>query len=415
MDKKSSRLWTKNFTIITLGTVVSALGNAISGFSISLMVLGHTASTFLFAVFMVVYNLPKIFMPLVAGPYLDRFSRAKVIYALDFISSGIYFLIFFMLRAGIFLYVPFLMLAFLIGSIDSVYQVAYDSLYPTLVSKENYRKAYSISSIIYPLTSVVVLVAAFLYDRNGLDGLTVLFLFNAVTFFIAAVFETRIRAPKPEGAEGGQQAFSLKGYGQELRAGLAYINGEPGLKVLTAYFFVNLFAYAASGVVVLPYFMAHENLKMLWYTYVMGGGVVGRIVGGSIQYNIKYPAKIRYGFSIFIYIAVALVEGSYLFFPALVMMGMNFVSGVLAVTSQNMRVTATQSYVPDTYRGRFNGTFQMVCTTGTILGQLLAGAMADLFDGRTVLAAFMGINILAVLTILVPGRRHVKPIFNREI
>ena len=80
MDKMERKpLWTKNFTIITLGTVVSMLGNAVSGFAIGLLVLDYTGSTLLYAVFSVSYNLPKIIMPTLAGPYIDRFSRAKVI------------------------------------------------------------------------------------------------------------------------------------------------------------------------------------------------------------------------------------------------------------------------------------------------------------------------------------------------
>ena len=35
-------LWTRNFTILTLGTVVSMLGNAISGFALSLLILDYT-------------------------------------------------------------------------------------------------------------------------------------------------------------------------------------------------------------------------------------------------------------------------------------------------------------------------------------------------------------------------------------
>ena len=37
-----TKLWTKNFTIITMGTVVSMLGNAVAGFAIGLMVLDYT-------------------------------------------------------------------------------------------------------------------------------------------------------------------------------------------------------------------------------------------------------------------------------------------------------------------------------------------------------------------------------------
>ena len=55
MEKKPT-LWTKNFTILSLGTVVSTLGNAVSGFAICLLVLDYTGSTLLYAVFNVVYN-----------------------------------------------------------------------------------------------------------------------------------------------------------------------------------------------------------------------------------------------------------------------------------------------------------------------------------------------------------------------
>ena len=37
--EETNRLWTKNFTIITAGTVVSRLGSAISGFATGLLVL----------------------------------------------------------------------------------------------------------------------------------------------------------------------------------------------------------------------------------------------------------------------------------------------------------------------------------------------------------------------------------------
>lgn len=106
------RLWTRDFTIITLGTVVSMLGNAVSGFAISLLVLDYTGSVFLYALYMVVYNLPKVVMPLVAGPYLDSYSRKRAIYTLDFISAGLYTGIFLLLKAGLFSYGPFLALCF---------------------------------------------------------------------------------------------------------------------------------------------------------------------------------------------------------------------------------------------------------------------------------------------------------------
>jgi hypothetical protein len=45
----------------------------------------------------------------------------------------------------------------------------------------------------------------------------------------------------------------------------------------------------------------------------------------------------------------------------------------------------------------------------------MSGAMADWMDERLVLVLFMGLNLLAVLAILLPGRRSVSEIYNRDV
>ena len=137
MHKKAApknKLWTKNFSIITVGTVISMLGNAISGFTVGLLVLEIANSVLLYAVYNVLYNIPKVVMPTLAGPYLDRFSRRRIIYTLDFVSACMYLLMFLALTFGVIETNPSsypLMLIFcvIIGTIDSIYQVAYESLY----------------------------------------------------------------------------------------------------------------------------------------------------------------------------------------------------------------------------------------------------------------------------------------------
>lgn len=80
-----NKLWTHDFTIITIGTVITMLGNAVSGFAISLLVLDYTGSTFLFALFMVVYNLPKIIMPLISGSGCGYYIRKMGNYAFVYV------------------------------------------------------------------------------------------------------------------------------------------------------------------------------------------------------------------------------------------------------------------------------------------------------------------------------------------
>lgn len=88
---EAKKLWTHDFAIITVGTVISMFGNALTGFAASLMVLDYTGSTFLYSICLAIYTVPQIVMPLISGAILDRFSRKRAIYMLDFfrrVSTG---------------------------------------------------------------------------------------------------------------------------------------------------------------------------------------------------------------------------------------------------------------------------------------------------------------------------------------
>jgi DHA3 family macrolide efflux protein-like MFS transporter len=414
-----NRLWTKNFTIITLGSIVSMLGNAVSGFAISYLVLDHTGSTFLYALFSVVYFLPKIAAPIVAGPLLDHYSRRKTIYILDFISSGIYLSLFFLLRTDYFSYPVLLMFTLFVGTIDGVYTVAYDSLYPNLVSPGNFTKAYSISSMIYPLAAFMVPVASMVINKFGAAPL---FIFNALTFFIAACFETKIDYNEEYTKNGEKLTFGVTQFKKDFKEGIRYISDEKGLLTITTYFCITMFASSALQTLMLPFFKDNAALfshipidSVTLYTFVAGCGVFGRLIGGAIHYWFKYPVQKKFFIAITVYTTITMLEAVDLYLPVYAMMISMFIEGIMGVTSYNIRISATQSYVPDSIRGRFNGTFQMLCTVGTIIGQLVSGALAEFYDVRLIVIGFMAVNMLAVIFVMYRGREHVKKIYNVQV
>ena len=391
-------LWTRNFTILTLGTVVSMLGNAISGFALSLLVLDYTGSTLLYAVYMIVCNVPKVIVPSIAGPYLDRFSRTKVIWGLDYISAALYLFLYFLLGSGIFNYVLLLALCAVIGTIDGIYRVAYDSLYPMLIAEGNYAKAYSISSLLHPLSALMLPIASWFYENVGLLPL---FIFNAITFAIAATFETQIRV-KEEQVSDEKTKYSLKRYKDDFVQGISYLKKEKGLLFITAYFMVSTMVGSANSTLTLPYFKATENLGATIYTWVTSCAVIGRLIGGVIHYRFRY-------------IVSAVIDGGYLFTPVIIMMITQFISGLICVTSFNIRISSTQNYVPNEMRGRYNGTYQMLTTVGSIIGQLSAGVLGEVFPYRAVMVAMNLFALVAAVAIMYPGRNHVKRIYNVDI
>ncbi|MCE5236505.1 MAG: MFS transporter [Clostridiaceae bacterium] len=428
MNKK---LWTHDFTILTLGTVVNMFGNAISGFAMGLLVLDYTNSTLLYSVYLVFNNLPRVVMPLIAGPYLDRFSRKRIIYLLNFFAAGIYLAVSLLVGRGLLSYPLILAFTMLVGTVDSVYSVAYDSFYPMLISEGNFSKAYSISSLIYPLaTTIMVPIAGVAY---GTVGITPLFVFNAATFFLAALFQTRIRAKEAHMGEAPQKGFSAGRYAEDFKAGLAYLRSEKGLFTITVYFCVSTLVSGAAGALLLPFFKSHtfavpESLSFLLrfvktegglgvgiYSLVMSVATFGRLIGGAVHYRFHYPVDKKFYIALFVYTSLCFVEGGYLYLPVAAMLILELCSGALAVTSFNIRISATQNYVKDEFRGRFNGIFSMVNIIGMIVGQLLAGGLSAVMQPRAIISLVYVLNLVAIYFIMYRNREHVKRIYNRQV
>lgn len=241
---------------------------------------------------------------------------------------------------------------------------------------------------------------------------------NAVTFLIAAIMETRIRADEEYIETQKETRDENKGTARQMFAdikeGFIYLTGEKGLLAIAIYFTFSSFAGGASSVITLPYFKGTFDNGEYIYMIVWGMALVGRALGGAIHYKVKLPINRKYAIALTVYMATSLIEGWYLYMPVSVMMAMCFTTGILGVTSYTIRVSATQSYVPDERKGRFNGAFNMLNTVGSLSGELLAGVLTVVLKERVVLTVFMMINALAAVIFVGGRKKHIAPIYNTE-
>lgn len=190
--------------------------------------------------------------------------------------------------------------------------------------------------------------------------------------------------------------------------------GEQGLLAIAVYFTFSSLANGASSVITLPFFKSgYENGEYV-YMLVWGMAVVGRVLGGALHYRMRLPVRWKYAIALTVYVAISLFEGFYLYLPIAAMMVLCFGNGLLSVTSYTIRISATQSYVPDEKKGRFNGAFNMLNTTGSFVGQLVAGALTVVMPVRGVLTCFMLMNATAALAIIGGKRKQVSLIYNTE-
>lgn len=440
------RLWTKNFAILTIGSYVSMLGNSVSGYIISLMIYDMTQSVFLFSVFTVAFYLPKMLLSMFAGAYMDRFSRKKVIYTLDFISAALYSLIFVLALFRLNYYWLFLVLVLIVGCINGIYEVAFNSLFPNIVSKDCYTKAYAVSSMIQPLALCMIPVASVIYYNFG--SAAPLFIFNALAFLTAAIFETRIDFD--ERHIKSEDSRTLREYAKDIKEGFRFTAGDKGLLAITLYFAVMNFASGGYGALALPFFKGHpehfahveeqfplvinicEHLggfgEVIYkgfhyitsdtatlYTFVMAFGVVGRLLGGWIQYRLKYKAKQRFTVCVISCLIIASLDMVMLYLPVRYMVLACMTTGLFSIAVNNVRMSTTQAYVPDFRRARFVSLFEMMFAAGNILGHLAGGALGEFFEERTIIAGFNVLNIVILLVLIVGNASSVKKIYNIEI
>ncbi len=410
-------LWTRDFTIITLGSVVSMLGNSMAGFAMSLMVLDFTGSTMLYAIYLMTYTVPQLIVPIISGAILDRFSRKKMIYTLDFTMAGLYLALAIALSLGWFNFPVFALFSLIVGSVGSIYMVAYDSFYPLLISEGNYSKAYSIASVLETLAVFMVPVATFFYNMFGMGPLMIV---NAICFFVAATLETRIQAEEKyiekqkksiEGEEIGHVSRMLL----DIREGFKYLFSERGLLAIAVYFLFSFMAGGASNVICLPYYKSNFANGEYLFMCVFGMSFVGRGIGGLFHYRKKLPTKYKYYIALGVYIIIGLFEGLFLYMPIPVAMAMSLVTGLGGVTSYTIRISATQSYVPDEKKGRFNGAFQVLSTSGALISELLAGVLTLYMDQRAVLLLFEMLGVAAAIVVIGGNSAHVKKIYNRDM
>lgn len=407
------KLWNRNFSILTIGSFISALGSASAMMAFGYLIYRQTGSPFALALFSVANMVPRVLTGFLAGPFVDRHSRVKIIYTLDFFSTicftGVAAILFF----GIFDAIIFTLLAAFFGMIDTVYQIAFMSLFPEAIPAGQHQKAYSLSSLLWPVASAVMMPVAALVIDTFEYGLSILFAFNALTYFIAAILETTMKFKETL----NKNPVVKFQFIEDFREGFKYYQKERGILGIGILFAAFSLVYSAHDLLLLPIFETTPNLSFQFYSYALAANSVGRIIGGLIHYRFTYPPKKRFMIAIFVYFAVEIIGATYLFLPLFLILSLSFLTGLLAVTSFNIRMSATQAYIPGQMRGRINSTQGFLSNIGYILGTLAIGLLAENsgWDFRFILLGVACVSISAIF--LIPLRMHkdFKKIYNAEI
>lgn len=404
-------LWSHDFSIITIGTLISAIGGVAMNFAFSIVVFDQTSSTMLTGVFSAISFIPSIILPIIAAPYVDRCSRKKLIVRIDAGNGGLFLLFALFLMNHDFSYLSYLLFSFVTGCSNAVYSLAYQALYPDLIPKGFAQKGYAISSMIYPSVSALFTpIASMIYIHYGVAMICVL---QGMLLLGASFFERMIRFKEIKSQK--LSHFSFKEYRNDFIQGFQYLKKEKGIRNIYTYMAITNATGNGVNMMTMAMFQSSHVLTTTMYALLTTAETLGRMIGGIVHYFIKIPYQKRYTVALRVYEIYQLLDCSLLLIAYPLMMINRFLAGFLGVNSLNIRESSTQSYLPTEMRARVSAFFNVFVSLGVMLVQLLTGALGELFSYQTVAVGLSVSCMVFIYVIVIRNQKEIKMIFNREV
>ncbi|WOO36020.1 MFS transporter [Anaerocolumna sp. AGMB13020] len=376
----------KDFALLMGGQYISSIGSGMQSFALSLYVLSITGSGGKFASVLAVSVIPKLILGPVSGVFIDRINRKKIIVCLD-ILSGIVSALFYILSitSGIkllYIYIGVIILSI----ISSIYSPAINSVFPSIMKKDELVDANALSSVIMSTASIISpMLAGALY---GLLGLPIILLLNAVSFFCVSFMELFVKVPQVM-RENIKFTFAL--FKKDFAEGVKFIVNHKLLrKMLICAFIINftLNPMMSIGFV----YLAKMVLKVsdvqlgMQQTVFVAGSLVGPFIASKLLKKLEL-SKIFYmglfvlgGLITFIAFNTSkfimdLFTGTTVPFILLVFIGA-LVVAIIGIINISL-TTIKQRETPMELYGRVNSVQTMAAMSAVPLGQILFGSLLD--------------------------------------
>ena len=220
METQKSPLFTRDFTLVVIGQIISLFGNAILHFALPLYLLRETGSIALFGAVNACSFLPMILMGPIGGTAADRVHKGRIMVGLDFLTAGL--TVTYTLLWGKAPLVPLVIVTLmLLYAIAGAYQPAVQASLPLLLAPDRLTQGNAVINMVATLSNL--LGPALGGVIFGLWGLGPILTIGGVCFFCSAVMEIFIRIPHEKRP---RSAGILTTVGQDLGESWRYISRE---------------------------------------------------------------------------------------------------------------------------------------------------------------------------------------------
>ncbi len=401
MKTQKSALFTRDFTLVVIGQIISLFGNAILHFALPLYLLRETGSLTLFGAVNACSFVPMLLMGPIGGAAADRVNKRNVMVILDFLTAGL--TLCYCLLWGKAPLIPLIIgTLMLLYAIAGAYQPAVQASLPLLLPPERLTQGNAVINMVNTLANLLGPVLGGIIF--GLWGLGPILAIGGVCFFCSAVMEIFIRIPHERRPRSeGVLATVAKDLGESWK----YISKERPvfLSVTLVLAAFNLLMSAALIVGVPGLIAGVLGMSDAYLGLTQGAMGLGGLLGGMLAGVLGSQLKPRHGSQFLLLcsgmagvMGLAMLPGVPEIASYWILTAMALTTMAAATLFTIVLLTLVQAQVPGQLLGKVIACIQAMANCASPLGQAAYGA---LFDSLPPWAVLLGAAALAALVALV--------------
>jgi DHA3 family macrolide efflux protein-like MFS transporter len=384
----------RDFRLLWSAQLVSTIGTALTDLAAGILVFSETHSVAAVGLMFVATAVPTLIVGLIAGVFVDRYDRRKIMVIADLLRAAIVVSIPFLIHINIvLLYVA----VALVSTISQFFNPANDAVLPEVASDEELSAANSwimISS--FGSTSVGFALSGLLATAFSIEWA---FYLDGLTFLFSAALIVLIKVGKIE----TQEDTSVGVVVANLKEGVATLFGTPILRNLLATGIPVYFSFGLWNVLLLPFAIDALHATKFEYGLQEGFTSVGFVVGSLMM--ARFAERFREGSWIVVATIAMGVIGVFYGLSTSIVVAILLVtlSGFFNAPSSISRRVLLQRATPRELRGRVFSAFAVVRDVTFLIGISLAG-LADVVPIRILVVGSSIVLVLVGLwTGVVPG------------
>ena len=396
----------RDFTGLWIAQLVSTIGSALTSLAASILIFRLTGSALSVGLMLIASAGPSIFVGLVAGVFVDRLDRKRIMVVSDLIRAVLVVLIPFLIPYNIaWLYI----IVAIASSVEQFFNPAMESVLPEVASDEELAAANSMMAIsTFGSTAIGFAASGFIASRLPIEWA---FYLDGVTFLVsaAAILFVRVQVLEVKGRT------SVATVARNLRAGARFLWDSQVLRALLVISIPLMVAVGLWNSLLLPFAELALDASEFEFGLQEALTSVGFVIGSFLMARLADRLQAGQWLTIS-YLGMGLIFGIYATvtnIPLAILLVM--VSGFLNAPSSIARRLEIQRHTTREIRGRVVSAFNVSRNVLFLIGMGLAG-LADVVDVRVMVFVSAVLIVTAgVLTLVMPGLRQPAAEWRRAV